>query len=177
MLLKEGGWLDTVCSLVEKPAGRRDEVPQLQAKQTFCFFTRINTLFSYNLWGTSVQLLAYNHKNEIMSVFQAWADKRGFFFSFFLEGASNMRLTLPHSLQPPPLFFQITSEIPLKYSGASSSRHIFTFIVHDIKRSNYLISELWKHVCYEKTSKLSFNWCHFSRCWQGAYLFGTFFPS
>lgn len=102
----------------------------------------------------------------------------------FLEGTSRMHLTLPH-FQPTPflspfflyfLFFQSASEISLKYSGASSSRHIFSFIVHDIKSSNYLISELWKHVCYEKTSKLSFNWCHFSWCWQGTYLFGTFFP-
>lgn len=34
------------------------------------------------------------------------------------------------------------SETPLKYSGASSSRLIFLFIVREIKRSNYLISEL-----------------------------------
>lgn len=73
-------------------------------------------------------------------------------------------------------FFWVPPKFPLKYSGASSSRHIFTFIVRDIKRSNYLISELWKHVCYEKTSKLGFNWCHFSRRWRGTYLFGTFFP-
>lgn len=103
----------------------------------------------------------------------------------FLEGTSNMHLTTPHFLLPSPLFlffffsfffFWVPPKSPLKYSGASSSRHIFTFIVRDIKRSNYLISELWKHVCYEKTSKLGFNWCHFSRRWRGTYLFGTFFP-
>lgn len=95
----------------------------------------------------------------------------------FLEGTSCMHLTLPHFLLPWSyfIFFVSISEIPLKYSGAYSSRHIFSFIVHDIKGSNYLISELWKHVCYEKTSKLSFNWCYFSQCWQGTYLFATFF--
>lgn len=112
-------------------------------------------------------LLAYNHKTRhfpsriswrnltYASHFATFSAASFFFFSFSSQSAS---------------------EIPLKYSGASSSRHIFSFIVHAIKRSNYLISELWKHVCYEKTSKLSFNWCYFSWGWQGTYLFGTFFP-
>lgn len=95
---------------------------------------------------------------------------RLFFSWIFLKEPHKTCLTSPR-------FPQHASEIPLKYSRASSSRHIFGFIVCNIKRGNYLISELWKHVCYEKTSKLSFNWCHFSRCWQGAYLFGTFPPS
>lgn len=110
-----------------------------------------------------------------------------FFFCFLSDFLKEPRIciSLRHIFCCPPLFFcsfsflfffWVPPKSPLKYSGASSSRHIFTFIVRDIKRSNYLISELWKHVCYEKTSKLGFNWCHFSRRWRGTYLFGTFFP-
>lgn len=59
----------------------------------------------------------------------------------FLKEPLHMHLTLPH-FSPPFLSFSSPSEIPLKYSGGSSSHHIFTFIVCDIKMGNYLISEL-----------------------------------
>lgn len=173
VFLKKCSWLDTVVETCWTDR-RQQEVTQLQAKQAEVFFLpAINTLFSYNLWGTSVLLLAYNHKHD----FQAWKDKWGSFPLRFLEGTLTYASHFATFFcRPPPfLSFSSPSEIPLKYSGGSSSHHIFTFIVCDIKMGNYLISELWKHVCYEKTSKLSFNWCYFSPRWQGTYLFGTFF--
>lgn len=38
-----------------------------------------------------------------------------------------------------------------------------------------MISKLWKYVPYEKTSNLSFNWCHFSQNWQDSCIPGTLF--
>lgn len=134
--------------------------------------SRRNKPFIFCLWthcfhiiceGPASRFWQIITKSEMALSFQGCKDKWGCFPPRFLEG----------NLTSAPHFPQKT---PLKYSRASSSRHIFIFIVRDIKRSNYLISELWKHVCYEETSKLSFNWCYFSRRWQGVYLFGTFFP-
>lgn len=79
-------------------------------------------------------LLAYNHKNGMVNGFQLQKINKAFLFS--LEGAS---IFLSHSLQP---LFHSTSEIPLKYSRASSSCHSLAFIVPDIKSSNYLILDL-----------------------------------
>lgn len=137
----------------------------------------VNTLFSYNLWGSSAQLLASNHKTEIRSVFPAGEDKRAVsVLPFLLKEPRTLRLTLPQSLQLPLLLSDHLRNSTKIFSSILQPPY-FHFIVRDIKRSNYLISELWKHVCYEKTSKSSFNCCRFSRSWRGAYLFGTFFPS
>lgn len=79
-------------------------------------------------------LLAYNHKNGTVKDFQLQKINKAFGFSL-----KEPRYSFSHSLQP---LFHSTSEIPLKYSRASSSCHSLAFIVPDIKRGNYLISDL-----------------------------------
>ena len=94
--------------------------------------------------------------------------------SYFPNETLLMHLTLPPCFVIALFFFFLLFfKCPLKKSKKSTKifRSLFSlslpphflFIVHSIKRSNYLISELWKHVCYEKTRNLRFNWCHFSR--------------
>lgn len=99
--LKEGVWLDTVCwkNLLDADVKLRRFRPN---KHFVLLRSGVNTLFSYNLWGTSAQLLASNHKTEIRSVFQAGEDKRAVLVFPFLLNA--LRLTLPQSLQLPLLF-------------------------------------------------------------------------
>lgn len=75
---------------------------------------------------------------------------------------------------PPPVFFffpsQTSSEIPLKYSGASLQPPYFHFYCARYKEEQLFDAAVMKTRTL-RGNKLGFNWRHFSRCRQGAYLF------
>lgn len=98
-------------------------------------------------------------------------DKRGLFFFLSLspEHASHF------ATFPPPVFFffftpQTTSEIPLKYSGASLQPPYFHFYCARYKEEQLFDAAVMK-TRRLRGNKLGFNWRHFSRRRQGAYLF------